>query len=49
MLHKVCYHCNQVKPVKAFNRASKTTDRHQTMCRACFSAYNRAHYRAQIR
>lgn len=43
---KICSGCGQEKPIGEFNKDRKSPDRHQHMCRACFSRYNRERYAA---
>ena len=47
-MYKICYKCNTVKPLDGFNRCTSAPDQRQTMCRQCFSAYNRARYLEKV-
>lgn len=41
---KKCSECGHEKPLSEFNKLRKSKDGHQSICRACCSAYNKARY-----
>jgi len=42
---KICFKCDQEKLLSAFYKQPRNKDGHQGICKSCYSAYNRKHYR----